>query len=152
MKLSIDNAVISILWDDLKCEICRSPVPLNFIIEEKTFNLLDFKDFHPQKSLKRRFLVLEIFDKDDKKPLGLYFVDFNKKEKIKIVKKKVFLWVFKEISLGKIEKMRNPIDGFFGIENSCAFKGQKRPGFIKRQIFEIRNTIFIKTSNSNKRK
>ena len=86
LQLSPEYSVVSVIWNNIRCEVCKAAIPLSFAIDEKLFHLLDFTALgHDPSNSKKPVLVLEILDKEDKKPKGLYFVNFNKKNKFLIV-------------------------------------------------------------------
>ena len=93
ININSHNPVISILWDEFKCEICKTPFPLSIPYEDKIYKLLEFNEMEDKNTLKKKILTLEYLstDNDYNSPKGIFIIDFSKNKKILIVIKLIIL-------------------------------------------------------------
>ncbi len=85
LHLKKNKGVISVLWQNLSCELCKSTLPLTFLHNNKIYDLVDIKECYDfQKEADKPSLILESLSKD-KTPIGLHFIDFNETNEISIV-------------------------------------------------------------------
>lgn len=83
-RLNLDkmNGIISIEWNGLTCELCKSHLPLTFKHEESFYDLLDLKEQNTENF--ENFLVLESYSKHFK-VAGIHYIDFTKRNSISLV-------------------------------------------------------------------
>lgn len=88
-RLNLDrkNGIISIEWNGLTCELCKSNLPLTFKHEENHYDLLDLKEQNAENF--ENFLVLESYSKHFKVS-GIHYIDFTKRNSISLVIEKNF--------------------------------------------------------------
>ena len=85
LHLKKNKGVISVLWQNLSCELCKSTLPLTFHHNNNSYDLVDIKEcYNAQKDATKPTLILESLSKD-RKPVGLHFIDFNETSEIGIV-------------------------------------------------------------------
>lgn len=85
LHLKRTKGVISVLWQNLSCELCKTTLPLTFHHHNNSYDLVDIKDcYNNLKENNKPSLILESLAKD-KKPIGLHFIDFNETSEITIV-------------------------------------------------------------------
>lgn len=85
LHLKKNKGVISVLWQNLCCELCKTTLPLTFHHNNHSYDLVEIKEFYDsQKETTKPSLILESNSKDNN-PVGLHFIDFNETSEISIV-------------------------------------------------------------------
>ncbi len=73
-----NNSIITIIWKNLSCELCKEKLPLTYNLNGKELDILLFN------SQSNKFMVMESLSKD-RTPNGIHIIDFTHKQTINIV-------------------------------------------------------------------
>ena len=86
-KLDFKNPthIISILWSDLCCELCKTYYPITFYFKDKAYDIIDFSETNNTGSKGPvKTMVLESQTKE-RVPNGVHFINFSQKDTICLV-------------------------------------------------------------------
>lgn len=85
LHLKKTDGVLTVLWQGLSCELCKTQLPLSFEVNEQVYDLIDFKTFYEENCpAPLNCLLLQSFNKNGK-PSGLHFIDIGVRNQIRIV-------------------------------------------------------------------
>ena len=90
LHLKKTDGILTVLWQGLSCELCKSQLPLMIECDGQTYDLIDFKSFYEENvPAAVKCMVLQSFTKNNK-PSGLHFIDLAMKNTIRIVNNLLF--------------------------------------------------------------
>lgn len=85
LHLKKTDGVLTVLWQGLSCELCKTQLPLSIETNGQFYDLIDFKSFDEEDMpAPLNCLLLQSFAKNGK-PSGLHYIDIGIKHQIRIV-------------------------------------------------------------------
>ena len=82
LHLDRKNGIVSIEWNGLTCELCKTSLPLSFKHNNIFYDLLQLKE--QNKDNFERFIVLESYSKHFLRS-GIHYVDFTERTSLSLV-------------------------------------------------------------------
>ena len=86
---SVDDVVEIYSWKEIKCELCKTNLQLNYLLENKWTHLLQVE----QK--KKPYIVFETLFPDEQQKMYVFTIFVEEEKEIIIVKKKNSMSLFK---------------------------------------------------------
>ena len=106
LHLKKTDGILTVLWQGLSCELCKSQLPLSIESFGQTYDLIDFKNFYEENATApTNCLLLQSFSKNGK-PSGLHFIDIGTKNNIRMVFNIFFVfYLINFVKKGKRKRM-----------------------------------------------
>lgn len=96
----LNKNVISILWENFKCELCLKKIPLKTIVNNKEYSIFNAENFFKTKKFFNKYCVLEGIDKN-MKIMGLYLCNLENNNTITIGRSTESKLLIRDISVSR---------------------------------------------------